>query len=436
LEPEFPRFLNEHIETMPRDQLRQLQEHRLLDVLDYGYTHSPLIEQLWRGAGVTPAEICSLEDFYEKAPFFDKDSIRHFRDVHNDPLGGLARMSHLDLNKVVSTSGTTGDPTPVPIRLRGSSQEGYARDFWEIGVRPGDYGIVSSFTFRIGIGDSPITEVGMIPIPFAHDPRQIPRMAAAIEAFRPTVFSLMSTPMLLGFEQWFKRSGADPVALFSSLQGAIAGGEAMSPRLRALAGSWDLELFETTSLGDVMSGTECRAHAGFHAYEDMVIAECLDPDGDEPVADGELGELVVTTLRNPELPFIRFRTDDLVVMDREPCACGRTHARYQVRGRKGDQILVQGKPILPLDIRFIVEAEVETSGGLFQIIRSAPEMDRLRLRVGYDPDTLAGPAGELVARLEHLVGVAIEVPVQVDLTPNAELLKLGPPHKIPRVSKT
>jgi phenylacetate-CoA ligase len=436
MNPTYSRYLNEHIETMPRDQLLQLQENRLMDVLAYGYSRSPLIQQLWNSAGVSPADIGSLADFYEKAPFFDKDSIRLFRDAHNDPTGGLARMSDLDINKVVSTSGTTGDPTPVPIRMRGSSQEGYARDYWEIGVRPGDYGITSSFTFRIGIGDSPVTELGMIPIPFAHDPRQIPRMASAIEEFRPSVFSLMSTPMLLGFEQWFRQSGKDPVELFASVRGAFAGGEAMSPRLRALADSWDLELFETTSLGDVMSGTECRAHAGFHAYEDMVIAECLDPDGDAPVAEGELGELVVTTLRNPELPFIRFRTDDLVVMDSSVCACGRTHARYHVRGRKGDKILVQGKPILPLDIRFIVEGEAETSGGLFQIIKTAPEMERLRLRVGYDPDALAGPESELVARLQDLVGAAIEVPVQVELTPNAELLKLGPPHKIPRVSKT
>lgn len=431
----YSRYLNERVETMPRDQLERLQETRLMGVLEYAHTHSPLVDSLWKQAGVAPSDIRSLADFRQRAPFFDKDDIRLYRDKYNDPTGGLARLSNPDVNKVVSTSGTTGDPTPVPIRMRGSVDEGYARDWWEMGVRPGDYGVLSSFTFRIGIGNSSTSEMGMIPIVFAHDPRQIPRMAAAIREFQPTTFSLMSTPMLLGFERWFKQTGTDPRELFASVRGAMAGGEAMSPRLRALADSWGLELFETTSLGDVMSGTECRMHAGFHAYEDMALVECLAPDGDEPVADGELGELVVTTLRNPEFPVIRYRTDDLVTMDRSVCGCGRTHARYQVRGRKGDQILVQGKVVLPLDVRFLVEAEPETHGGLFQIIKSAAEMDVLRLRVGYHSETPGAVPADLAARLEQVIAKSLDLPVQVELTPEAELLKLGPPHKIPRVTK-
>lgn len=433
--PDF-RFLNKSIETLPRAELRRLQEQKLGAVLDDAYRNAPLITALWQKAGVRPADIRSLDDFFEKVPCFDKDDIRRFRDAHGDPCGGLARLSDIALNKIATTSGTTGDPTPFPIRLRASSDEGYARDMWGMGTRPGDYVLFAGFSFRIGIGNPALlNDAGLIPIVFRHDPHQIPRMADAIRKFRPTLFTLMSTPMMMGFEQWFKDSGVDPRELFAPLKAVIYGGEALSPRLRALTQSWGLNVYETTSFGDVMSATTCQADAGFHAYEDMAIAECLDPHGTEPVAEGEVGELVVTTLANPEVPFVRFRTDDLVVMNYDPCSCGRTHARFTVRGRKGDQITVQGKMILPLDLRFAIEAEPETQSGLFQIIKTAAAMDVLHLRVGHDPARITTSASELEGRLADLVRGLVDVPVRIELTPNAELLKLGPPHKIPRVAK-
>ncbi|WP_027948274.1 phenylacetate--CoA ligase family protein [Haliea salexigens] len=433
---QFSPYLNPAVETMPRAQLERFQEQKLLRVLDYALEHSPLIKARWQAAGVGRGDIRSLEDFRNRAPFIDKDDIRSFRDAHDHPLGGLAELDNPNVNRVETTSGTTGDPTPFPIRARSSVEEGYARDYWEMGIRPGEYAIVSSFTFRIGITLSSLSELGIIPIPFAHTPLQIPRMVEAIQHFRPTAFTLMSTPMILWFERFFEQSGLDPKAVFASVRGAIAGGEALSPRLRAVADSWDLELFETASFGDVMSGTECRAHAGLHGYEDMAMAECLDPENDQPVADGELGELVVTTLRNPEMPLIRYRTDDLVEIDRSQCSCGRTHFRYRVRGRKGDRLLVQGKAILPLDVRFSIEEERETRSGLFQIIKEAPEMDILRLRVGYDNSVLQRPLASLAGKLEEALKAVTGVPVAIEMIDEAELLKLGPPHKIPRVTKS
>ena len=251
---QFSPYLNPAVETMPRAQLERFQEQKLLRVLDYALEHSPLIKARWQAAGVGRGDIRSLEDFRNRAPFIDKDDIRSFRDAHDHPLGGLAELDNPNVNRVETTSGTTGDPTPFPIRARSSVEEGYARDYWEMGIRPGEYAIVSSFTFRIGITLSSLSELGIIPIPFAHTPLQIPRMVEAIQHFRPTAFTLMSTPMILWFERFFEQSGLDPKAVFASVRGAIAGGEALSPRLRAVADSWDLELFETASFGDVMSG--------------------------------------------------------------------------------------------------------------------------------------------------------------------------------------
>jgi phenylacetate-CoA ligase len=118
-----------------------------------------------------------------------------------------------------------------------------------------------------------------------------------------------------------------------------------------------------------------------------------------------------------------------------PCrSCGRTNLRFQIMGRKSDQLQVRGRSILPRDIRHIVKDNAETTAGLFQIIKSSAEMDTLALRVGYDPAVTTSP-DEIIRKLQAKIATALGVPVTIELTLNAELLKLGPPHKIPRVTK-
>jgi phenylacetate-CoA ligase len=133
--------------------------------------------------------------------------------------------------------------------------------------------------------------------------------------------------------------------------------------------------------------------------------------------------------------MVRYRTDDLVTVDRSPCDCGRTQLRFHIHGRKGDQIIVQGRSILPRDIREHVEDRHETAAGLFQIIKSQAQMDELAVRVGYSPAKLRGSTTDLAGSLAEELRRVLGVPVRVELTPDDELLKLGPPHKIPRVTK-
>ena len=424
-------------ENMPRPELEALQAQRLLATVERTYHKSPLFHELMSRAGVKPADIRNREDFIRLVPTFNKDDIRAYRDRHKDPCGGLVRLNDHQLTTMLTTSGTTGDPTPMPIRRRTSDNDAYVRAFWHIGARPGDFLIMPVFTFRGGAanGIAAQNEAGLTSIYFNHDPRELPRMIEALKQFRPTVFGLMSGPLLLGLEKLLENSNEDPRELFSSVKGAIWGGEAMSPRLKRLTDSWGLQLYETMACGDTVSATTCSAHDGFHAWEDMAYVECIDPDSGEPVADGEVGEMVVTNINDPFLTMVRFRTDDLVVLDRSPCSCGRTHLRYKMRGRVGDRIIVQGKSILPVDIRFHIEERPETSGGMFQIIRTAREMDVCSLRVGYRADRLSGTTDDLIRVLEADISAILDVPVRVELTPEEELLKLGPPHKIPRVTK-
>jgi phenylacetate-CoA ligase len=434
--PVYPDYFSPQ-ETLPRPQLLELQEARLMATLEYNYQASPIFNSLCRKAGVKPADINSLEDFAEKIPLFDKDDIRAYRDRHNDPCGGLIRLDDPRLTTLLSTSGTTGDPTPMPMRHRYSSDEAYVRTFWHMGGRPGDYLVMPVFTFRGGAanGISCQKEAGLTPIYFNHDPAELPRIIEAIKRYRPTVFGLISAPLLLGLEKHLEKTGENARELFSCFKGFIHGGEQPSPRMKALTQAWGMTMYETCAAGDVVSATTCRAHDGFHVWEDLAYAECLDPVTDQPVADGQMGELVVTNINDPLLAMVRFRTDDLVTVNREPCACGRTHMRFHIHGRKSDQTVVCGKAILPRDIRLVVEEQRETAAGLYQIIKTASEMDTLAVRVGYNPDKLGGSTTQLIGALEEALRAALDVPVRVELTLDDELLKLGPPHKIPRVTK-
>jgi phenylacetate-CoA ligase len=141
--------------------------------------------------------------------------------------------------------------------------------------------------------------------------------------------------------------------------------------------------------------------------------------------------LVATTLVNLLAPLVRYRSDDLVRVTREPCPCGRTHARMWPLGRKGDEVVVEGRSILPGDLWAAVEGVPETRAGLFQIIRPQREADVLRIRVGTDDLDATG----LADRVADAVQAAVGVRPDVELVDEAVLLRQGPPHKIPRVTK-
>lgn len=430
----YPDFLD-RIETAPRDHLGALQAARMHAQLENGYANAPLIREIWDKAGLKPSDIKSLADFQDRAPFIDKDDMRRFRDTHKDLTGGFLPIVPGVTMSVGTTSGTTGDPTPVVNMRTSSSEEAYARANWHMGARPGDYITHMLFTYRGGHRSRLNRDLGWAEICYSMTPAEIPRLAEGSKRYRPTAMKVLAGPFILAFEQYFERSGDDPVDVFSSYKGIIFGGEPLSERLRKLTESWGIHLYQTTAYGEVSSANECRMHDGFHAAEDHGFIETIDPVTAERVPDGEIGELVVTMFCDPMMPLIRYRTGDLVIIKRGTCGCGSTHARFDLLGRATDQIVVEGRSILPREIMGLVESHDEARSGLFQIIRTDREMDTLKLRIGYDPERLSDSAEKLHGRLYDSIHAAIGVPVAVELVDNQDLLKLGPPHKIPRVTK-
>ena len=429
------RYLDREIETMPRDRLRDLQEGKLLDLLPYAYERSALIRSTWDEAGVHPRDIRSIDDFTERAPFMSKDSIRVFRDERHDPYGGLLCFDESELTAITSTSGTTGDPTLVPevwgVAWAGATPA-LVREFYEIGTRAGDFFTCILFTFR-GAFYAMVQSLGAVPVFLDHSPSELPRFVELSLEYRPTCLYNFSNVLIAELARVCKAMAVDPREVMASYHGIVHGGEPLGRRSRELLDEWGVARFEHTAVGDAGAATECREHDGCHFWEDSVIVEHLEPGGTEPLRDGERGELVVTALDNRVMPLVRFRSDDLVEITRERCGCGRTHGRLRTAGRKGDEVVVDGRSVLPQDVWEAVEQFDETALGLFQIIRPSREVDRLRLRVGHGGS--ASGVGDLEDRLAAAIAEATGVVPVIELVPNDELLRLGPPHKIPRVTK-
>lgn len=425
-------YYDEAVETMPRAAIEALQEDIILRLVPYMLERSPIVREAWREAGVTVSDIRSLQDYREKAPFLDKDALRSYRDRHNDPLGGLQCQSQPHLRGIGFSSGTTGDPTAMPFASeRLASNVQLRRDLWQIGMRPGDYYLFDIPTIKRGQEAARFADIDFRPICFGHSVQELPRMLQACERFGPKVFHTLSRPLIAGLEEIDRRGEFDLKSAFSGFRGAVFGGEPPSPKIVAQLEDWGLELFDYTSLGDASAAMECRMHDGMHAWEDLVFVECLEPDSNEPVPDGKPGELVVTSLYDDVAPLARFRSGDLVTMTREPCGCGRTHCRIRVVGRIGDQVVVSGRSIMPKDLMPSIDLFPEISGGLFQIVRPQRHLDVLALRIGVDIEDQS-----LAERVREHIETTFQLKATVEIVLASELRKLGPPHKIPRVTKS
>jgi phenylacetate-CoA ligase len=215
-------MLDEKIESMDRDDLRTYQENRLLESLAYIERHSPLFAQVWGSAGLRAADISSLSEFEARIPFVDKDTVRAYRTTHGDPLGGLRRMA--DASALSSTTGTTGDPVVLPVGH--GDGVGLARDWWEIGVRPGDAVAFMLFTFR---GPAWLTPhaLGASCVLFDHHPSEFDRWCRASLELEPTLLYLLSGPLIMAMAH-MEQTGVLPYALvevFASYKGVVIGGD-------------------------------------------------------------------------------------------------------------------------------------------------------------------------------------------------------------------
>ncbi|MBI4790543.1 MAG: phenylacetate--CoA ligase [Chloroflexi bacterium] len=380
-----PLIWNRKAETMPREQLEQLQLQRLQQTVELVYTRVPFYKRCLDERHVKPSDVKSLCDL-GKLPLTTKQDLRD-----NYPFG-LLTVPVEKLVRIHASSGTTGKPTVGPYTAKDLDTwaELMARMYTAGGVTHND--IVHNafghglFTGGLGfhLGGERIGAT-MVPASSGLSKRQIMLM----EDFGATVLGCTPSYALVLAETASEMGVDIPKRL--RVRVGFFGAEPWTDEMRAeIEAKLNLESFDNYGLTEMCGpgvSVECPYHAGLHIAEDHFLAELVDPDSREPVQEGQVGELVLTALTREAMPLLRYRTRDRVILNREKCDCGRTMARMsKVKGRTDDMLIIRGVNVFPSSIESVVlTADGVEPHYLILIDRPKDKLDSLEVWVEASP---------------------------------------------------
>ncbi|WP_414450423.1 phenylacetate--CoA ligase PaaK [Burkholderia sp. 22PA0099] len=336
----------EPIETASRDELQALQLDRLRWSLAHAYAHSPVYRRKFDEAGAHPGDLRTLADL-ARFPFTTKSDLRD-----NYPFGMFA-VPQERVARIHASSGTTGKPTVVGYTARDIDTWAnlVARSIRAAGARTGDkvhvsygYGL-----FTGGLGAHYGAErAGLTVIPFGGG--QTEKQVQLIRDFRPDI--IMVTPSyMLSIADEMERQGLDPRD--ASLRIGIFGAEPWTNEMRtAIEQRAGIDAVDIYGLSEVIGpgvASECvQTKDGPTIWEDHFYPEIVDPLTGEVLPDGELGELVFTSLTKEALPIVRYRTRDL---SRLLPGTARTMRRMEkITGRSDDMMIIRGVNVFPTQI--------------------------------------------------------------------------------------
>ncbi len=346
------KYFEPQIETMSRKDIEALQLERLKQTVQQA-VKSPFYKKLYAEKGISVDTIKTLDDV-RKLPFTTKQDMRD-----NYPFGFLA-CDQSEVIRLHSSSGTTGNPTVICHTKNDIDTwaNRVARSFYMVGLRNTDviqnssgYGM---FTGGLGM-QAGIERLGAMSIPAAagNSLRQI----KFIMDFGTTAIHAIPS-YALRLADVFEEVGIDPKTqtnLTTFLIGAEPHTEETRRKIEERFGVKAYNSFGMTEMSGPGVAFECQEQNGMHIWEDSYIVEIVDPETLEPVPDGEIGELVLTTLDREAMPLIRYRTRDLTRFLVEECPCGRTHRRLdRMKGRSDDMFIVKGVNIFPMQIEKIL----------------------------------------------------------------------------------
>jgi phenylacetate-CoA ligase len=367
-------------------------------------------------AGVRPEEITRPEDL-SSLPFTTKQELRE------TPLLEYAAVPAERIVRIHASSGTTGRRTICGYTAQDLEDwtAMFARCFRYAGLTPADrvqlavgYGL-----WTAGVGFQAGAErVGAMVVPTG--PGNTEMQLEMMRELGSTVVCATSSYALMLAELVDKRGLRPELALRVAITGSERWGEATRARIESLLGVETFDLYGLTELWGPGTGVECSRHDGIHLWSDHYHTEIINPETLAPVAPGEVGEIVVTTLNKQATPLIRYRTRDLSYLYPEPCPCGSPFPRIgRVLGRSDDQIKVRGVIFLPMQVDTVL-ADLPGAGPEFQahVSRDTSGRDTLTIKVEAESSAVAD---ELVRRLHDKIGLRVEVePVEPGSLPRSE----------------
>ena len=407
-----PNYYQPEIETMPYEELRQLQNEKLLQQVRHVWDNVPYYRAKMEAKGVTPEDIRSIDDLH-KLPFLSKADLR---DAY--PYGLLgAPLS--ECVRIHSTSGTTGKRV-VAFYTQGDI------DLWEdccaraIVAAGGTKEDVVHVAYGYGLftGGSGLHggshKVGCLTLPLSsgNTDRQLMFMTdlgSTILCCTPSYAAYLAEAIE---EQGLK----DQIKLKAGIFGAEAWTEDMRRDIENKLGIKAYDIYGLTETSGPGVAFECCEQSGMHINEDHFIAEIIDPETEEVLPLGSKGELVFTAIDKKAFPLLRYRTKDICVLSREKCSCGRTHVKMsKPMGRSDDMLIIRGVNVFPSQIETVLMQQGYPAN--YQIIVDrVGHNDTFEILVEMMPamfsDSLAKIAEaekSLVAALKAMLGISAKV---------------------------
>jgi phenylacetate-CoA ligase len=402
-------------EALPRAELGALQTARLAETVRRA-AKVPFYREALRSAGVAADSIRSIDDL-RRLPLTTKDDLRA-----NYPLGMLA-VPRAEVARIHGSSGTTGRPTFVAYTKRDVEtwSELVARFLVAGGLRS-DHFVHVAFGYGLFTGGFGlhygIERVGAAVVPAAGG--NTPRQVMLIRDLGAQV--LVCTPSYaLHIAEVAREQGLAPGDL--PLRFGHFGGEPWTEEMRGeVERQLGILAFNNYGLSEVIGpgvAGECAARRGMHIQEDHFLVECVDPVTLAPVRDGEVGELVFTSLTKEALPILRYRTRDLASLDRSPCPCGRTGVRMgRVVGRSDDMFIVRGVNVFPSQVEeALLRVEGTAPHYLIEISRPG-SLDEVVVKVEIRPGDFSDEMRHMIAlhdRIDREIHAVTGIRMRVEL---------------------
>ncbi len=349
------KYFQEKAETMPLEELKKLQDEKLVKQVKHVYENVACYREKMDAAGVKPEDIHGTADLH-KLPFLTKDDLRD-----NYPWGMLA-VSKADCVRIQSTSGTTGRRVVAFYTQKDVDmwEECCARALVAAGATNEDvcqvaygYGL---FTGGPGLnGGSHKLGCLTLPMSSGNTDRQIQFMqdlGATVLCCTPSYAAYLGESMLE------RGIGPDDNPLKMGIFGAEPWTEEMRQGIEKILGIKAYDIYGLTEISGPGVAFECAEQKGMHVNEDHFIAEIINPDTGEVLPDGSTGELVFTSLDKEAFPLLRYRTRDICILSRKKCSCGRTFIRMtKPMGRSDDMLIIRGVNVFPSQIETVLLKE-------------------------------------------------------------------------------
>lgn len=395
---------NPQRECADRQQMQELQGSALQAMVRRIYNHVPFYRNRLMELGMEPGDIRSVEQLM-LLPFTTKTDLRD-----NYPFG-LFTLPQSEVVRIHASSGTTGKPTVVGYSRADIElwAEVVARSLTMAGIHSGD-------TIQIAYGYGPFTgglglhygaeKIGatVIPISTGNTKKQLQFMTdfrASVLACTPSYAAHLGESIL--------KEGISPGDV--RLRIGVFGAEPWTGEMRReIEKLLHIKAYDIYGLSEVIGpgvSMECECQCGNHVFEDHFIPEIIDPETLEVLPDGELGELVFTTVSKEAMPLLRYRTRDLTRLHRTKCDCGRTLVRMEkCLGRTDDMLIIRGVNVFPSQVESVLMEMAETTPHYQLIVRREHNLDTLEIRVEVDQQNWSDSIRELEGirrRIDHSI---------------------------------